>query len=180
MTRGIARDNEAFSFGFPLFYDYIQILPPHLICVLCLLPFLVFSASGCPIASRNKMRVLESGGTVEQHKAAIAAMKYEHQAAACTANGCDMGGGGGGGGASGHLVNGTTFVATHQQQRTLNGGSVNNVGGGTHHVTVAGAASVLSAGAVGGMGKKGATKFDDMSTMGYSKSYGGEFKFNNI
>ncbi|XP_066902815.1 myelin transcription factor 1 isoform X3 [Halyomorpha halys] len=32
------------------------------------------SASGCPIANRNKMRVLESGGTVEQHKAAIAAV----------------------------------------------------------------------------------------------------------
>lgn len=30
-----------------------------------------FSASGCPIANRNKMRVLESGGTLEQHKAAV-------------------------------------------------------------------------------------------------------------
>lgn len=29
------------------------------------------SASGCPIANRNKMRVLESGGTLEQHKAAV-------------------------------------------------------------------------------------------------------------
>lgn len=43
-----------------------------------------FSASGCPIAARNKMRILESGGTIEQHKAAIAAaqaaaaaMKYD-------------------------------------------------------------------------------------------------------
>ncbi|XP_031627868.1 sericin 1-like isoform X2 [Contarinia nasturtii] len=42
------------------------------------------SASGCPIAARNKMRILESGGTIEQHKQAIAAataaaaaMKYE-------------------------------------------------------------------------------------------------------
>lgn len=45
---------------------------------------LIFSASGCPIAARNKMRILESGGTIEQHKAAIAAataaavaMKYD-------------------------------------------------------------------------------------------------------
>ncbi|KNC20824.1 hypothetical protein FF38_11239, partial [Lucilia cuprina] len=38
------------------------------------------SASGCPIANRNKMRVLEAGGTVEQHKAAVAAataMKFD-------------------------------------------------------------------------------------------------------
>ncbi|XP_055844060.1 uncharacterized protein DDB_G0283357 isoform X3 [Episyrphus balteatus] len=38
------------------------------------------SASGCPIANRNKMRVLENGGTVEQHKAAVAAataMKFD-------------------------------------------------------------------------------------------------------
>lgn len=46
-----------------------------------------FSASGCPIAARNKMRILESGGTIEQHKAAIAAataaavaMKYDGSA----------------------------------------------------------------------------------------------------
>lgn len=32
---------------------------------------LLFSASGCPIANRNKMRVLESGGTLDQHKASV-------------------------------------------------------------------------------------------------------------
>lgn len=40
-----------------------------------------FSASGCPVAARNKMRILESGGTIEQHKAAIAAvvaLKYDN------------------------------------------------------------------------------------------------------
>ncbi|XP_050536410.1 serine-rich adhesin for platelets isoform X2 [Daktulosphaira vitifoliae] len=38
------------------------------------------SASGCPIANRNKMRVLESGGTVEQHKANIAKLQQQqHQ-----------------------------------------------------------------------------------------------------
>ncbi|XP_050429247.1 uncharacterized protein LOC126838674 isoform X3 [Adelges cooleyi] len=36
------------------------------------------SASGCPIANRNKMRVLESGGTVEQHKANIAKLQQQH------------------------------------------------------------------------------------------------------
>lgn len=103
------------------------------------------------------MRVLESGGTVEQHKAAIAAMKFEHQAAACSANGCD----GGVGGASGHHVNGSTFVPVqHHHQRTLNGG----VGGGTQ-------AAALAC----GVGKKGAaTKFDEMSSIGYPKAYGGE------
>ncbi|EFN80490.1 Myelin transcription factor 1-like protein [Harpegnathos saltator] len=48
------------------------------------------SASGCPIANRNKMRVLESGGTVEQHKAAVAAataMKFE--GVNCPTPGCD-------------------------------------------------------------------------------------------
>lgn len=35
------------------------------------------SASGCPIANRNKMRVLESGGTVEQHKANIAKLQQQ-------------------------------------------------------------------------------------------------------
>lgn len=38
-----------------------------------------FSASGCPIANRNKMRVLESGGTVEQHKANIAKLQQQQQ-----------------------------------------------------------------------------------------------------
>ncbi|XP_063973790.1 uncharacterized protein LOC135160765 isoform X4 [Diachasmimorpha longicaudata] len=48
------------------------------------------SASGCPIANRNKLRVLESGGTVEQHKAAVAAataMKFE--GVNCPTPGCD-------------------------------------------------------------------------------------------
>ncbi|KAI4496552.1 hypothetical protein M0804_000362 [Polistes exclamans] len=48
------------------------------------------SASGCPIANRNKARVLESGGTIEQHKAAIAAttaMKFE--GVNCPTPGCD-------------------------------------------------------------------------------------------
>ncbi|KAJ3644335.1 hypothetical protein Zmor_027001 [Zophobas morio] len=48
------------------------------------------SASGCPIANRNKMRVLESGGSVEQHKAAVAAataMKFE--GVNCPTPGCD-------------------------------------------------------------------------------------------
>ncbi|CAH0554537.1 unnamed protein product [Brassicogethes aeneus] len=47
-------------------------------------------ASGCPIANRNKMRVLESGGSVEQHKAAVAAataMKFE--GVNCPTPGCD-------------------------------------------------------------------------------------------
>lgn len=33
----------------------------------------VHSASGCPIANRNKMRVMENYNAVEQHKAALAA-----------------------------------------------------------------------------------------------------------
>ncbi|XP_017770794.1 PREDICTED: myelin transcription factor 1 isoform X2 [Nicrophorus vespilloides] len=48
------------------------------------------SASGCPIANRNKMRVLESGGSVEQHKAAVAAataLKFE--GVNCPTPGCD-------------------------------------------------------------------------------------------
>ncbi|EGI62922.1 Myelin transcription factor 1-like protein [Acromyrmex echinatior] len=48
------------------------------------------SASGCPIANRNKMRVLESGGTVEQQRAAVAAataMKFE--GVNCPTPGCD-------------------------------------------------------------------------------------------
>ncbi|CAO1338452.1 unnamed protein product [Diamesa hyperborea] len=48
------------------------------------------SASGCPIANRNKMRVLENGGTVEQHKAAVAvatAMKFD--GVNCPTLGCD-------------------------------------------------------------------------------------------
>ncbi|KAK0178623.1 hypothetical protein PV327_007499 [Microctonus hyperodae] len=48
------------------------------------------SASGCPIANRNKGRVLESGGTIEQHKAAVAAataMKFE--GVNCPTPGCD-------------------------------------------------------------------------------------------
>lgn len=53
------------------------------------LEFLI-SASGCPIANRNKMRVLENGGTVEQHKAAVAAataMKFD--GVNCPTIGCD-------------------------------------------------------------------------------------------
>lgn len=49
-----------------------------------------FSASGCPIANRNKMRVLENGGTIEQHKAAVAvatAMKFD--GVNCPTHGCD-------------------------------------------------------------------------------------------
>lgn len=49
-----------------------------------------FSASGCPIANRNKMRVLENGGTIEQHKAAVAvatAMKFD--GVNCPTPGCD-------------------------------------------------------------------------------------------
>lgn len=56
---------------------------------------LVYSASGCPIAARNKMRILESGGTIEQHKAAIAAataaasvMKYD--GSACSSSDGDV------------------------------------------------------------------------------------------
>ncbi|KAJ8984763.1 hypothetical protein NQ317_012126 [Molorchus minor] len=48
------------------------------------------SASGCPIANRNKIRVLEGGGSVEQHKAAVAAataMKFE--GVNCPTPGCD-------------------------------------------------------------------------------------------
>ncbi|XP_039292249.1 uncharacterized protein LOC111049000 isoform X3 [Nilaparvata lugens] len=51
------------------------------------------SASGCPIANRNKMRVLESGGTVEQHKAAMAAVTAAAAAKLdgvnCPTPGCD-------------------------------------------------------------------------------------------
>lgn len=75
-----------------------------------------FSASGCPIAARNKMRILESGGTIEQHKAAIAAaqaaaaaMKYD--GSICTPS--DGGGSGNGGrtnsnGSDGHMS--STFL----------------------------------------------------------------------
>jgi hypothetical protein len=51
---------------------------------------LICSASGCPIANRNKMRVLENGGTIEQHKAAVAAataMKFD--GVNCPTPGCD-------------------------------------------------------------------------------------------
>ncbi|XP_014255245.2 uncharacterized protein LOC106669907 isoform X2 [Cimex lectularius] len=49
------------------------------------------SASGCPIANRNKMRVLESGGTVEQHKAAIAAVTAaaKFDSLNCPPTGCE-------------------------------------------------------------------------------------------
>lgn len=50
----------------------------------------LISASGCPIANRNKIRVLENGGTVEQHKAAVAAataMKFD--GVNCPTPGCD-------------------------------------------------------------------------------------------
>jgi hypothetical protein len=51
------------------------------------------SASGCPIANRNKMRVLENGGTIEQHKAAVAvatAMKFgDGNSINCPTPGCD-------------------------------------------------------------------------------------------
>uniref|UniRef100_A0A1B6DL48 Myelin transcription factor 1 domain-containing protein n=1 Tax=Clastoptera arizonana TaxID=38151 RepID=A0A1B6DL48_9HEMI len=49
------------------------------------------SASGCPIANRNKMRVLESGGTVEQHKAAMAAVTAaaKMDGLNCPTPGCD-------------------------------------------------------------------------------------------
>ncbi|XP_054289625.1 uncharacterized protein LOC129004934 isoform X1 [Macrosteles quadrilineatus] len=52
------------------------------------------SASGCPIANRNKMRVLESGGTVEQHKAALAAVTAAAKLDGinCPTPGCDGGG----------------------------------------------------------------------------------------
>jgi hypothetical protein len=51
----------------------------------------IFSASGCPIANRNKMRVLESGGTVEQHKAAVAAAAsaIKFDGVNCPTPGCD-------------------------------------------------------------------------------------------
>lgn len=50
----------------------------------------IFSASGCPVANRNKNRILENGGTVEQHKAAVAAataMKFD--GVNCPTPGCD-------------------------------------------------------------------------------------------
>lgn len=52
---------------------------------------LFYSASGCPIANRNKMRVLESGGTVEQHKAAIAAVTAaaKFDSLNCPPTGCE-------------------------------------------------------------------------------------------
>lgn len=51
----------------------------------------MFSASGCPIANRNKMRVLEGGGTVEQHKAALAAVTAAAKLDGinCPTPGCD-------------------------------------------------------------------------------------------
>lgn len=51
----------------------------------------IISASGCPIANRNKMRVLESGGTVEQHKAAVAAAAsaIKFDGVNCPTPGCD-------------------------------------------------------------------------------------------
>ncbi|KDR21940.1 Myelin transcription factor 1, partial [Zootermopsis nevadensis] len=47
------------------------------------------SASGCPIANRNKLRVLENGGTVEQHKAAVAATAMKFEGVNCPTPGCD-------------------------------------------------------------------------------------------
>lgn len=48
--------------------------PSLVFSVICCYFGKTYSASGCPIAARNKMRILESGGTIEQHKAAIAAV----------------------------------------------------------------------------------------------------------
>lgn len=48
------------------------------------------SASGCPIANRNKMRVLENGGTIEQHKAAVAAATaVKFDGVSCPTLGCN-------------------------------------------------------------------------------------------
>lgn len=48
------------------------------------------SASGCPIALRNKMHILESGGTIEQAKAAMAqAAAGKFEPFQCQTPGCD-------------------------------------------------------------------------------------------
>ncbi|XP_043479047.1 uncharacterized protein LOC122509236 isoform X3 [Leptopilina heterotoma] len=47
------------------------------------------SASGCPIANRQKLRVLESGGSVEQHKAVVAAPAMKFEGVNCPTPGCD-------------------------------------------------------------------------------------------
>ncbi len=57
------------------------------------------SASGCPIANRNKMRVMENYNTVEQHKAGLTAVtvggattpKLEN-ISNCMTGACDNGG----------------------------------------------------------------------------------------
>lgn len=56
----------------------------------------VFSASGCPIANRNKMRVMENYNAVEQHKAALAAVNVTGSTTPklenignCMSSGCD-------------------------------------------------------------------------------------------
>lgn len=72
-----------------------------------------FSASGCPIAARNKMRILESGGSLEQHKAQIAAaqaaaaaavaMKYDGNICTTSDGGSANGGGVISSGSDGHM-----------------------------------------------------------------------------
>lgn len=48
------------------------------------------SASGCPIANRNKMRALENGGTIEQHKTPVSvASTIKFDGINCPTPGCD-------------------------------------------------------------------------------------------
>uniref|UniRef100_A0A1Y1M8B3 Myelin transcription factor 1 domain-containing protein n=1 Tax=Photinus pyralis TaxID=7054 RepID=A0A1Y1M8B3_PHOPY len=51
----------------------------------------LLSASGCPIANRNKMRgVIDTGGNVDQHKAAaVAASAMKFEGVNCPTPGCD-------------------------------------------------------------------------------------------
>lgn len=75
-------------------YLFLHIYSKHQKCCKCarseIFLCCLFSASGCPIANRNKMRIMETGGPVESHKVAVAAataMKFD--GVNCPTPGCD-------------------------------------------------------------------------------------------
>lgn len=75
---------------FPTAFSFIILNASSFLTSRCFISLYTSSASGCPIANRNKLRVLENGGSIEQHKAAVAvatAMKFD--GVNCPTPGCD-------------------------------------------------------------------------------------------